>query len=347
MSAVKKVALKKYAAAGVDVDLGNQVKSTIPALVASTHRPEVLGKIGGFGGLFRANFRTYKDPVLVSSIDGVGTKLKVAEMLNKHDTIGEDLVNHCVNDIAVLGAEPLFFLDYIGTSSLDPARFQQILRGIARGCQKAGCALIGGETAQMPGLYHGKDYDLVGTIVGVVDKAKMIDGSTIIPGDILIGLPSAGLHTNGYSLARHLLFDQWKLKIDSTIPGSKQTIGSLLLATHVNYQPLLKKLGRTVEIKGLAHITGGGLLDNLPRILPKKIDAEIQLGRWTVPPLFRYLTERGNIEIEERYQTFNMGIGMVIIVAASEADKVIQITRGTAIGQTVKGKGGVRLLPEE
>ncbi len=335
---------KQYAKAGVDVDLGNKVKSTIPRLVKSTHRSEVLGKIGGFGGLFQAQFKDYKEPILVSSIDGVGTKLKVAEMLNKHDTIGEDLINHCVNDIAVLGAEPLFFLDYIGTSQLEPTRFKQILTGLVRGCRKAGCALIGGETAQMPGLYHGKDYDLVGTIVGVVEKKKMINGSTILPGDILIGLPSSGLHTNGYSLARRLLFEEWGLKLSTRIPGAKGTLGELLIATHINYQPLLKKVGSQVKIKGLAHITGGGLLDNLPRILPAQVNAEVELGSWSMSPLFRYLVDRAKLPVEEQYQTFNMGIGMVIIVAARDAQKVMKLTRGYAIGQTVKGHGIVKMV---
>ena len=336
---------KQYALAGVDVDLGNKVKSTIPALVQSTHRPEVLGKVGGFGGLFRPQFKKFKDPVLVSSIDGVGTKLKVAEMMNRHDTIGEDLINHCVNDIAVLGAEPLFFLDYIGTSKLEPTRFKQILSGLARGCQKAGCALIGGETAQMPGLYHGKDYDLVGTIIGVVDRPKIIDGSTIRTGDILIGLPSSGLHTNGYSLARNLLFDQWNLKLSDKIPGTRESLGKLLLATHINYQPLLKKVGEKIALKGLAHITGGGLLDNLPRILPSNINAQIELSSWTPPPLFRYLAERAKLPIEEQHQTFNMGIGMVIIVSPKDAQTVMRLTKGITIGQTVKGTGIVKLIP--
>jgi phosphoribosylformylglycinamidine cyclo-ligase len=336
---------KAYTKAGVDVDLGNQVKSTIPGLISSTHRPEVIGKVGHFGGLFRASFKQFKDPILVSSIDGVGTKLRVAEMMDRHDTIGEDLVNHCVNDIAVLGAEPLFFLDYIGTSKLDPKTFTQIIKGMARGCKKAGCALIGGETAQMPGLYHGKDYDLVGTIVGVVDRLKMIDGSTVKEGDLLVGLPSSGLHTNGYSLARHMLFDQWKHKITDTIPGSKRKLGELLLAVHLNYQPLLKALSTRVKVKGLAHITGGGLTDNLPRILPQTLDAEIKLGQWPLPPLFRYLVERAQLPTAEQYQVFNMGIGMVIVISAKDSPPTLQLTKGHLIGRITKGSGLVKFLP--
>ena len=338
--------MKKYSAAGVDVDLGNQVKSGIGKIVAGTKRPEVLSAIGGFGGLFSAKsgvFKKLKDPVLVSSIDGVGTKLKVAEMADRHDTIGEDLVNHCVNDIAVTGAEPLFFLDYVGTAKLEPSRFTAILTGLARGCKKAGCSLIGGETAQMPGLYHGKDYDLVGTIVGVVDRKKILDGKSIKTGDILIGLPSSGLHTNGYSLARNILFDKLGLTLKSRIPGEKKTLGELLLAVHVNYLPLLRKVHTIAKVKGLAHITGGGLLDNLPRILPKSVDARINIESWPIPPLFQYLVNEGDIVGAEPYQVFNMGIGMVIVVSKADAPKVLKLTKGYQIGKIIKGKGQVQL----
>ena len=335
--------MKKYSAAGVDVDLGNQVKSGIGKIVAGTRRPEVLSAIGGFGGLFSAKFKGIKDPVLVSSIDGVGTKLKVAEMADRHDTIGEDLVNHCVNDIAVTGAEPLFFLDYIGTAKLDPSRFAAILTGIARGCKKAGAALIGGETAQMPGLYHGKDYDLVGTIVGIVDRKKILDGKSIKAGDVLIGLPSSGLHTNGYSLARNILFETLGLTLKSKIPGEKKPLGELLLAVHVNYLPLIRKVRAKFKVKGLAHITGGGLLDNLPRILPKGVDARINIESWPIPPLFQYLVNAGDIVGSEPYQVFNMGIGMVIVVSKADAPKVLKLTKGYEIGRIIKGKGEVQL----
>lgn len=344
MSPKKAPAKKAYAAAGVDVDLGNKVKATIPELVASTRRPEVLSAIGGFGGLFNAAFPAMREPILVSSIDGVGTKLKVASMMRDHSTIGADLVNHCVNDIAVLGAEPLFFLDYMGTSQLDPKQFRQILSGITKACKQTGCALIGGETAQMPGLYHGEDYDLVGAIVGVVDRKKIIDGSTIKPGDALVGFPSSGLHTNGYSLARKTLFTHMKLGIRSKVPGSRLPLGKELLRTHVNYQPLLKNLSATVKFKGLAHITGGGLIDNLPRILPKGTAAEIVLGTWPEPPIFRLLTSHTRMRPAELYQTYNMGIGMVAVVSRAHADKIIQSTNAYYIGCITTGDQNVILV---
>jgi phosphoribosylformylglycinamidine cyclo-ligase len=335
--------LKAYARAGVDVDLGNKVKAGIPALVKSANRPEVLGKVGGFGGLFSARFPKMRDPVLVASIDGVGTKLKVAVLMNRHDTIGEDLVNHCVNDIAVLGAEPLFFLDYMASERLEPHRFHQLITGMIRGCKKAGCALIGGETAQMPGIYHGSDYDLVGTIVGVVDRSKIIDGKSIRPGDVLIGLPSSGLHTNGYSLAREILFNQLQVRIESRAAGLRGSIGEELLRTHVLYLPQIRKVRAQLKIKGLAHITGGGLIDNIPRVLPDNVDAEIQLGTWSVPPLFQLLASAARIQKEELHQVFNMGIGMVFIVAAKDAEKTVQLTRGKIIGKIVKGSRKVVL----
>jgi phosphoribosylformylglycinamidine cyclo-ligase len=335
--------LKAYARAGVDVDLGNKVKAGLPALVKSANRPEVLGKVGGFGGLFSARFPKMRDPVLVASIDGVGTKLKVAVLMNRHDTIGEDLVNHCVNDIAVLGAEPLFFLDYMASERLDPNRFRQLITGMIRGCKKAGCALIGGETAQMPGIYHGVDYDLVGTIVGVVDRAKIIDGKSIRSGDAVIGLPSSGLHTNGYSLAREILFNQLGCRIEARTEGLRGTIGDELLRTHTLYLPHIRKVRAQIKIKGIAHITGGGLIDNIPRILPEGLDAEIELGAWTVPPLFKLLASAARIKNEELHQVFNMGIGMVFVVAAKDAEKTIRLTRGKLIGKIVKGNRNVVL----
>jgi phosphoribosylformylglycinamidine cyclo-ligase len=329
--------LKAYARAGVDVDLGNKVKAGLPALLKSADRPEVLGKVGGFGGLFSGKFPKMRDPVLVASIDGVGTKLKVAVLMNRHDTIGEDLVNHCVNDIAVLGAEPLFFLDYMASERLDPHRFEQLVNGMVRGCKKAGCAIIGGETAQMPGIYHGSDYDLVGTIVGVVDKSKMIDGKTIRPGDAIIGLPSSGLHTNGYSLAREILFNQLGYRIEARADGLRGSIGDELLRTHILYLPAIRKTSAEIKIKGMAHITGGGLIDNIPRVLPEGVDAEIQLGTWPVLPLFHLLASAAKIKSEELHQVFNMGIGMVLIVAEKDAAKALKLTRGKLIGKIVKG----------
>src|SRR5580692_10767452 len=300
---------KAYAAAGVDIALGNKVKQGLQEKVQRTYGPEVLGRIGGFGGLFRAEFGQMKEPVLVSSIDGVGTKLKIAVALNSHESVAQDLVNHCINDIAVVGARPLFFLDYIGAERLDPPVFAQLIKGFAKACQEAGCALIGGETAQMPGMYQRGEYDLAGTIVGVVDRAKALDGSRIRVGDVIIGLESNGLHTNGYSLARKILFEQMGLTLSSKLPGLKKSVGEELLRVHRNYQPLLAKLPEGM-VKGLAHITGGGLIDNLPRVLPQTADAVIDTKSWKVPALFRHIRDGGKIDPTEMYQVFNMGIGM-------------------------------------
>jgi phosphoribosylformylglycinamidine cyclo-ligase len=334
---------KAYARAGVDVDLANELKRSIGAFVRQTHGPHVLGKIGGFGGLFRANFPAMREPVLVASVDGVGTKLKVAFAMDKHDTVGADLVNHCVNDIAVLGARPLFFLDYIGCEKLEPRVFQQLLRGLSHACRAAGCALLGGETAQMPGMYRKGEYDLAGCIVGVVDRTKIIDGSKIKPGDVILGLTSNGLHTNGYSLARKILFEKMRLKPDSPLPGSRITIGEELLRVHKNYQPLLAKVAVGV-IKGLAHITGGGLIDNLPRILPPNCDAVIETTSWRVPSIFEILQKNGNVDAREIYQVFNMGIGMVVIVAERDARRTMSILRAKRIGRIEPGSGKVRLV---
>src|SRR6266480_4523078 len=342
--ALQHEAMKKaYARAGVDVDLGNKLKRQIQSLVRQTHGPEVLGKIGGFGGLFRANFPGMREPVLVASIDGVGTKLKIAFAMDKHATVGVDLVNHCVNDIAVLGARPLFFLDYVGCEKLDPRVFQQLLRGISRACRAAGCALLGGETAQMPGMYQKGEYDLAGCIVGVVDRAKIIDGKKIKPGDVILGLASNGLHTNGYSLAREILFRKMRLNVGSRLPGSPITIGEELLRVHRNYQPLLAKIPGGI-IKGLAHITGGGLIDNLPRILPPNCDAVIETKSWKVPRMFQILQQNGNIDLREMYQVFNMGIGMVAVVAEHNTERAMSILRAKQIGRIDRGNGNVQLL---
>lgn len=334
---------KAYARAGVDVDLGNAVKSRIQAAVKVTHGPEVLGRIGGFGGLFAPDFRGMREPVLVSSVDGVGTKLKVAFAMNRHDTVGQDLVNHCVNDIAVLGARPLFFLDYIGAEKLDPDVFGQLIKGFAKACKAAGCALIGGETAQMPGMYRAGEYDLAGTIVGVVDRRKMIDGSRIKPGDVILGLPASGLHTNGYSLARKILFEQMALDSQSRVKGLSRPIGEELLRVHPNYQPLLASLPER-SVKGLAHITGGGLIDNLPRVLPKDCDAVIDTKSWRVPAIFTLLQEQGKIDAAEMYQVFNMGIGMAVISAGRDAAAIIRQTKARRIGRIETGRGKVQLL---
>ena len=333
---------KAYASAGVDVDLANKLKRGIGVFVRPTHGPRVLGKVGGFGGLFRANFPGIRQPVLVASVDGVGTKLKIAFAMHKHDTVGVDLVNHCVDDIAVLGARPLFFLDYIGCERLEPRVFQQLLRGFSRACRAAGCALLGGETAQTPGMYRKGEYDLAGCIVGVVDRSKIIDGRKIKPGDAVLGLASNGLHTNGYSLARKILFEKMRLKPNSPLPGSKITVGEELLRVHKNYQPLLARVPIGV-IKGLAHITGGGLIDNLPRILPLNCDAVIETKSWRVPRIFQILQKNGNVDLQEMYQVFNMGIGMVAIVAERNARTAISILRAKKIGCIERGSGKVRL----
>lgn len=347
---------KAYARAGVDIDLGNKVKATLPQLLASTHRREVMGKVGGFGGLFALNTKQYEQPILVSSVDGVGTKLKIAFAMDRHDTIGEDLVNHCVNDIAVLGAEPLFFLDYLGTGKLEPHVFTEIIKGFARGCAANRCSLIGGETAQMPGFYQAGEYDVSGTIVGVVDKPRMLDGKTIRPGDVVIGLEASGLHTNGYSLARKIFFDDLKLKPKTRVAEFGNTIGDEMLKVHVSYgmlvQALLKKFNRNGQpraIKGLAHITGGGFVDNIPRVLPKKCDVVIRKGSWDMLPIFKMIETKGGVPDEELYQVFNMGIGMTVIVAQDKADAVMKFVRAQKqkawfIGEVVKGRGEARVV---
>jgi len=362
---------KAYARAGVDIALGNKVKATLPQLLASTHRREVLGKVGGFGGLFALDLKKYRQPVLVSSADGVGTKLKLAFALDRHDTIGQDLVNHCVNDIAVLGAEPLFFLDYIGTGKLEPRVFTRIIQGFAKACAENHCALIGGETAQMPGFYQPGEYDVSGTIVGVVEKARILDGKTIKPGDAVIGLASSGLHTNGYSLARKIFFEQMKLKPTSRVAELGNTIGDELLKVHVSYGPLVQALLRRFNkvgqasslpsvarsgrrngcpvIKALAHITGGGFVDNIPRVLPKNCDVLIHKDTWEVLPIFRIIQAMGGVPESELYQVFNMGIGMTAIVAADQAEPVLRFVRGQrqkawVIGEVVKGRGEARVV---
>jgi len=333
---------KAYAAAGVDVDLGNLVKSRIHGMVKGTHGPEVLGKIGGFGGLFRPDFGKMKDPVLVSSVDGVGTKLKLAFATGKHDTMGQCLVNHCINDIAVIGAKPLFFLDYIGAERLEPLVFEQILKGFAKACKEGGCALVGGETAQMPGMYQRGEYDLAGTIVGVVDRSKLLDGSKIRKGDLVVGLPSNGLHTNGYSLARKVLFDKMKLSLSAKPEGLSKPLGEELLKVHKNYQPALAALPSGM-VKGLAHITGGGLIDNLPRVLPADCDAIVDTGAWKVPPIFQLIEKGGKVDREEMYQVFNMGIGMAVIVRPKDAPLVCAQLKGRVIGCIGEGSGVTRL----
>ena len=333
---------KAYAAAGVDIELANRVKKGLQERVRTTFGPEVLGRVGGFGGLFKADFRGMKEPVLVSSIDGVGTKLKVAIALGRHATVAQDLVNHCIDDIAVTGARPLFFLDYIGSERLDPSVFDQLISGFTKACKEGGCALIGGETAQLPDLYHTGEYDLAGCIIGLVDRTNLLDGSRIVPSDLLIGLPSNGLHTNGYSLARKVLLNKMQLNLLQKVGGLTRPLGEELLRIHRNYQPLMASIPHG-RIKGAAHITGGGLVDNLPRVLPATCDALIDTSSWKVPAIFRLIQRGGGISTEEMYEVFNMGIGMALVVSKPHAAEVLSLTKGKVIGQITPGSGKVLL----
>ncbi|HZP80303.1 MAG TPA: phosphoribosylformylglycinamidine cyclo-ligase [Chthonomonadaceae bacterium] len=311
-----------YRDAGVDIDAANEAVLRMRDYVRSTFTSCVLTDVGSFGGMFSlAGLSSYQSPVLVSSIDGVGTKLKVAVLVGKHDTIGRDLVNHCVNDILVQGARPLFFLDYIATGKLVPSVVVDVVKGLAEGCREAGCALIGGETAEMPGLYAEGDYDLAGTIVGVVDRPKIIDGSRIEAGDTVVGLASSGLHTNGYSLARRVLLEagEQSLSLYEPIPALGRTLSEELLAPHRCYAPAVLPLLDEFDIRGMAHITGGGFYDNIPRILPADCSVTIERRNWPIPPIFTLIQERGNVPEPEMYRTFNMGIGFVLIVAPEQA----------------------------
>jgi len=317
-----------YKDAGVDIEAGNSFVNMIKPLVKSTFRPEVMAEIGGFGGLFSLNSAKYKNPVLVSGTDGVGTKLKIAFMADRHDTVGIDLVAMCVNDIVVQGAEPLFFLDYLATGKLLPEKAASIVKGIAEGCRQAGCALIGGETAEMPGFYADGEYDVAGFAVGVVERDSIIDGSSIAVGNRLIGIASSGLHSNGYSLARKLVFERMGLTIDSEFPGTGRTVADELLAPTRIYIRSVMNLLKDFNIKGIAHITGGGLLENIPRVLPHGCRASVHLSRWERPILFNVLQEAGNVERDEMYRTFNMGIGMVLVVDEHEAEDMIYRLNG-------------------
>jgi phosphoribosylformylglycinamidine cyclo-ligase len=340
----------EYKAAGVDIDAGNETVRRIRTLARGTFTPGVLSEIGSFGGLFHLDREKFADPVLVSSADGVGTKLKVAFMTNRHDTVGADLVNHCVNDILVQGAEPLFFLDYLATGRLSPAVAEQVVAGVARACKENGCALIGGETAEMPGFYADGEYDIAGFIVGAVDKSKVIDGRGVAPGDVLIGLPSAGLHTNGYSLARRVFFDICGWHADTFVEELGTTIGDALLAPHRSYLSQVCPVIQRGLVKGLAHITGGGLTENVPRALPEGCGVEIDLHAWSVPAIFRLLQQRGAIDATEMFRAFNMGVGLVIVAAAPGAAEVLDLLgrNGQAnafkLGVVVNGERSVRYV---
>jgi phosphoribosylformylglycinamidine cyclo-ligase len=331
-----------YADSGVDIDRADRAKQRIKYLAHRTFTKGVVGDIGGFGGLFAIDKKKFRDPVLVSSVDGVGTKLKVAFMMNLHQTVGGDLVNHCVNDIAVQGATPLFFMDYLATGNLDPEIAEKVVEGIADACRHNGCALIGGETAEMPGFYPKGEYDLAGFIVGIVDRSKIITGAEVEAGDVLVGLPSSGLHTNGYSLARKLFFEIAKYSPDSYVNEIKNKAGNELMRPHKSYWPVLRRLIDAGLVHAMAHITGGGITDNLPRVLPKGAGAVVELGTWPVLPVFTHLQSIGNVPQDDLMRTFNMGIGMVLVVPAKKFKRVQSLIEKSGeksylIGRIVKG----------
>jgi phosphoribosylformylglycinamidine cyclo-ligase len=332
-----------YRQSGVDIDAGNETVRRIKSLARSTFTPAVLSDIGSFGGLFRLDRDGIREPVLVSSADGVGTKLKVAFMTGRHDTVGADLVNHCVNDVLVQGAQPLFFLDYLATGRLSPDVAEQVVAGVARACRENGCALIGGETAEMPGFYADGEYDIAGFIVGIVDRPNLIDGRGVVPGDVLIAFPSAGLHTNGYSLARTVLFETAGYRSDTFVQELNTTVGDALLASHRSYLKVVQPLLEKRLVQGLAHITGGGMTENLPRALPEGCAAEIDLRSWSIPAIFQLLRDRGGISRDEMFRAFNMGVGLVAVCHAVDADAVLAAVRDAGelgafrIGRVVPG----------
>jgi phosphoribosylformylglycinamidine cyclo-ligase len=339
-----------YRSSGVDIDAGHEVVRRIRALAKATFTQGVLSEIGSFGGLFALDPSRGDGPVLVASADGVGTKLKVAFLANRHDTIGQDLVNHCVNDILVQGASPLFFLDYLATGRLNPDVAVAVVEGLSHACRANGCALLGGETAEMPGFYADGEYDLAGFIVGVVDREKIVDGRGIQPGDALVGLPSSGLHTNGYSLARRIVFEHLGLDVGTQVPELGRVIGDVLLEPHRSYLSVVRPLLAAGLVRGLAHITGGGITDNLPRTLPAGCAAEIDRAAWEIPPVFQFLQRAGQVPQDDMYRTFNMGIGMILVVEPGWAHNVFDRLRrsgeaGAAIiGRIVAGDPAVRYV---
>jgi phosphoribosylformylglycinamidine cyclo-ligase len=339
-----------YRSSGVDIDAGNETVRRIKGLARATFTPGVLSEIGSFGGLFHVGAAGMRDPVLVASADGVGTKLKVAFLANRHDTVGADLVNHCVNDILVQGAAPLFFLDYLATGRLAPDVAERIVSGMARACRDNGCALLGGETAEMPGFYADGEYDLAGFIVGGVERDRIVNGSTLAPGDVLVGLPSTGLHTNGYSLARRIVFERLGLTVDSHVPELGTTVGEALLAVHRSYLAPVRPLLDRQLAKGLAHITGGGITENLPRVFPEGVGAEVDRSSWEVLPIFRLLQQGGGVTDDEMLRAFNMGIGLIVACGADAVDAVMDTLRGAGeagarvIGRLVAGERDVRYV---
>jgi phosphoribosylformylglycinamidine cyclo-ligase len=338
-----------YRDSGVDIAAGNETVRRIKSLARGTFTSSVLSDIGSFGGLFQIDRDRYREPVLVSSADGVGTKLKVAFMTGRHDTVGADLVNHCVNDILVQGAEPLFFLDYLATGRLSPDVAEQVVAGVALGCRENGCALLGGETAEMPGFYADGEYDIAGFIVGIVERSGVIDGRAIVPGDELIGLPSAGLHTNGYSLARRVLFETAGFAADTFVPEIGATVGDALLAPHRSYLKAIRPLLEDGLVKGMAHITGGGITENLPRVLPDGCAGVIHTGSWTIPPLFTLLQQRGAISTGEMFRAFNMGVGLIVVADPGDVDDLIErLERAgeqpVSLGRVIPGDRDIRYV---
>ena len=336
-----------YADAGVDIEKADHLVETIKKIAKKTRRTGVMGEIGGFGGLFSLNTANMKNPVLVSSTDGVGTKLKIAFLMNRHDTVGIDLVATCVNDIAVQGARPLFFLDYLATGKLKTGTITDIIKGVGKGCIQADCALIGGETAEMPGLYREDEYDLAGFAVGIVDNNKIVDGSEIRPGQQIIGIASSGLHSNGYSLVRKICFEVLGLKVDSHVPELGKTLGEELITPTRIYSETIQSLVRDLPIQGLAHITGGGIMDNIVRIIPQACGIAIKKGSWDIPPIFPFLQEAGNVDEKEMMRTFNNGIGLVAVVPEENVQEVLNRLTGSgerawAIGQVTKTRKNAR-----
>jgi len=338
-----------YKESGVDIDAQDRALSRVKVLAGSTFTPGVLSEIGSFGGLFDLDARPGSGRILVASADGVGTKLNVAQMAGRYDTVGQDLVNHCVNDILVQGAAPLFFLDYVAAGRLVPERITAVVEGLARACTENRCALLGGETAEMPGLYHGEDFDLAGFIVGCVDRASLLPRD-VARGQVLVALPSTGLHTNGYSLARRLFFDEKRFTVDSRLDDLGTTVGEALLAVHRSYFPSLHPILGQGYVTGLAHITGGGLPDNLPRILPEGVRAAVRTNSWEIPPLFGYIGREGNVPADDMRRTFNLGVGMVLVVKPEGADAAISALRSRGerpwvLGELEAGERGVRFTP--